>query len=141
MIEQILLWLDDSAAARAAATWALNLAQHLSARVYALYILPPEHKPATSRTRKVSTEKEEKAWELLYEVEDEAFNQNVRISLLLESGEPLERFREILTGYNPDLIVVGTAGPLSSEEIIRQSPQPVVFVKKTPAHAGNNKED
>jgi nucleotide-binding universal stress UspA family protein len=141
MIEQILLWLDDSAAARAAATWALNLAQHLSARVYALYILPPEHKPATSRTRKVSTEKEEKAWELLYEVEDEAFNQNVRISLLLESGEPLERFREILTSYNPDLIVVSTAGPLSSEEIIRQSPQPVVFVKKTPAPAGNNKED
>ncbi|NPV14808.1 universal stress protein [candidate division WOR-3 bacterium] len=143
MMEKILLWLDHTPAARAAATWTINLAQRLSARVYALYVLPPEGKPATPRTRaqKTDTKKEEEAWELLYEVEDEAFAQDVRISLLFEPGEPLERFREILASYNPDLVVVGADGPFSPVEIIKQSPQPVVFVKKIPALAGNSKED
>lgn len=143
MIEKILLWLNPTPAARAAATWTINLAQRLSARVYALYVLPPEVKPTTPRTRvqKTDTEKEEEAWELLYEVEDEAFAQDVRISLLFEPGEPRERFGEILASYNPDLVVVSVDGPLPVAEIIKMSPQPVVFVKKIPALAGNNKED
>ncbi|MGQ9678617.1 MAG: universal stress protein [bacterium] len=146
MITQILLWLNDAPSTSNAIIWALSLAQTLSARVYALYILPPEptHRTGTElskkRNRKSNPEKEEKAWELLYEVEDEAFDRNIRISLLLEQGEPLACFSEICSIYNPDLIVVSADGPLPSVAIINQSPKPVVFVKTT-APAENIKEE
>lgn len=144
MINQLLLWLNNTPSFRTTVTWALTLAQTLSARVYALYILPPEATAGTEtpkkRHRKSSTEREEKAWELLYEVEDEAFDKNLRISLLLERGEPLPRFKEICSIYHPDLIVVGADVTLPAAEIINQTPKPVVFVK-TPATAGNFKEE
>lgn len=144
MINQLLLWLNNTPSFRTTVTWALTVAQTLSARVYALYILPPESTAGTEtskkRNRKSSTEREEKAWELLYEVEDEAFDKNVRISLLLERGEPLPRFKEICSIYHPDLIVLGADVPLPAGEIINQTPKPVVFVK-TPATAGNFKEE
>lgn len=128
MIQQLLLWLADTPSALRTAHWALKLARTHSARVYALYILP--HTSRGKRGRKTHPdEEEEKAWEMLYEVEDLAFDQNVPISLLLESGEPIERLCEICAGYQPDLVVVSADCPLPPAEIIRQSPIPVVFVK------------
>ncbi len=152
MIEQLLLWLDDTPGARSAARWALDLARIISARVYAIYILPePEPVPRTKRSLPVTNlplqpaPSEERAWAVLYEVEDEAFERDVRISLLLEAGEPLARLKDVCVTYKTDLVVVSADCPLPVEKIVNQLPGPVVFVKPEksftrPARA-NMKED
>ncbi len=126
MINQILLWLDNSPAARAAASWTIAFARSTSARIYALYVLPAT---AKSRREKRNSVQEEQAWQVLYEVEDEAFDQQVRISLLLETGDPLSRLTEVCTSYQPDIIVVSADTLLSAESLIRHLPKPVIFYK------------
>ncbi|MEO0069398.1 MAG: universal stress protein [candidate division WOR-3 bacterium] len=132
MIKQILVWVDDREATRAQVKWAIELARVLTAQLYAVYILPLE--PETHRKRK-PIPREEKAWEVLYEVEDEAFEQQVRISLLIETGDPIEKLCELLRSYKIDLLVVSASCSIPAIELIRHSPQPVVFIKQN-----NNKE-
>lgn len=127
MIKQILVWVDDSEASRAGVRWAIDLARALTAQVYAVYILPLE--TGTHRGRK-PIPREEKAWQVLYEVEDEAFEQQVRISLLIETGGPLQRLCELSSSYKTDLLVVSASCSIPAIELIRHSPQPVVFVKQ-----------
>ncbi|MEO0004661.1 MAG: universal stress protein [candidate division WOR-3 bacterium] len=127
MIKQILVWVNDTEEFRSAAIWALELARALSARVYAVYIIPLDIK--TKKGKRLDPEKEEKAWEVLYEIEDDAFERNVRVSLLLETGEPLTRICELIANYKTDLLVVSASSTLSANEIIRHSPKPVIFYK------------
>ncbi len=126
MIKQILLWLDNSPAARSTASWTIALARSTSARIYALYILPATLK--TRQGKKVSPQ-EEQAWQMLYEIEDEAFEQQVRISLLLETGDPLSCLAEVCASYQPDIIVVSAETSLSAEMLIRHLPRPILFYK------------
>ncbi len=152
MIGQLLIYLDDSPGARTAARWALDLARFLSARVYALYVLSaPEpvrrgrKSPATATSSLQPAPLEERAWEVLYEVEDEAFERDVRISLLLEPGEPLARLQDVCQSYKTDLVVVSADCPLPLEKIVNQLPSPVVFIKPAMAvtrpSGANLKED
>ncbi len=127
MIRQLLVWVNETEEFRSLALWVLELARALSARVYAVYIMPDDVR--TKRGKKVAADQEEKAWEVLYEIEDEAFERDVRISLLLESGEPLLRLCELIVSYKTDLLVVGADCPLSAAELVRHSPKPVLFYK------------
>ncbi|MGQ9708014.1 MAG: universal stress protein [bacterium] len=127
MIKQLLIWVNETAECRAAATWALDLARILSARVYAVYIMPADAPPKKGQR---DSNHEEKAWQVLYEIEDEAFEQNVRVSLLLETGEPLKRLCELTASYKTDLLVVGASCSVPAAELIRRSPNPVIFYKQ-----------
>lgn len=125
MIKQILVWVNETDEFRSAALWSIELAQVLSAQVYAVYIMP-----ADVRGKKMKkVDQEEKAWEVLYEIEDEAFERNVRVSLLLETGEPLTRLCQLIASYKSDLLVVSAKCPLSAAELIWHSPTPVLFHK------------
>lgn len=128
MIKDLLIWVVDTKNLQPAVRWTLDLARALTARVYAVYILP-EGTAKRKGNRQSGSEPEEKAWELLYEVEDEAFEQNVRISLLMENGDPLTRLCELINIYKVDLVVASADCPLPAEELIRHSPRPVVFVR------------
>ncbi len=127
MIKQILVWIDENAVSRGAVKWTLGLARALNAQVYAVYILPPEIK--TGQKQRVAL-REEKAWAVLYEAEDEAFDQGVRISLLVETGEALQCLYELASSYKPDLVVVGAGGSIPAIELIQHLPRPVVFIKQ-----------
>ncbi|MEO0085114.1 MAG: universal stress protein [candidate division WOR-3 bacterium] len=125
MIERILLHVEDSPGSRAAAAWALDLASALSARVFAVCVIaaPP------GRTRRDRSQVEEAAWGLLYEIEDDAFEQNVRVSLLLEQGEPLARLCDLCSSYHADIVVAGADCRIPAADLIRRCPRPVVFAK------------
>jgi len=125
-MERILLYVEDTAGMPAAAAWALRLAKGMSCRVFALSVINPD----SPRRREAQTsDAEERAWSLLYEIEDDAFQKNVRISLLLESGEPLQKLVGISTSYDSELIVASADCRLVISELVRQSSRPVVFVK------------
>lgn len=125
MLERILLHVEDLPGTRAAAAWTLNLARALSARVYAVCVIPPP----PGRSRRNRSQAEETAWGILYEIEDDAFEQNVRISLLLEQGEPLARLCDLCSSYNADIVVAGADCRIPAADLIRRCPRPVVFAK------------
>jgi nucleotide-binding universal stress UspA family protein len=116
MIERILLCVDDTPGLGRTAAWALDLARALSCRLFAVAVI-------------ARPDAEERAWELLYEIEDDAFEQNVRVSLLLESGEALPQLARLAASYGVDLVVAGADTRLPAGELVDQSPRPVVFVK------------
>lgn len=126
MIEKALLFVEDTPGAPRAAAWALGLARKLSCRVFAVAILEARGGP---RGHGPPPEVEEKAWEQLYEVEDDAFQSDVRISLLLDQGKPLPRLLQLAASYEVELIVVAADTRLPSGDLIRQGERPVVFVR------------
>jgi nucleotide-binding universal stress UspA family protein len=125
-VERILLYVEDTPGMPAAVAWALKLAKGMSCRVIALAVIDPA---APRRRDAQASDVEERAWGLLYEIEDDAFQQNVRISLLLEPGEPLPRLIGLSSSYDAELIVASADCRLTISELVRQSSRPVVFVK------------
>ena len=125
-MERILLYVEDTPGMTAAVAWAMRLAKGMSCRVFALSVVNPD---LPHRQEARTSDAEERAWSQLYEIEDEAFQKNVRISLLLETGEPLQQLVSLTNSYDAELIVVSADCRLMVAELVRQSSRPVVFVK------------
>jgi nucleotide-binding universal stress UspA family protein len=125
VFERILLNVEDTPGLARAAAWTLKLAQSSSSRVFAVCVMDT----SVQRTRQQAGSVEERAWELLYEIEDDAFQQNVKVSLMLEQGEPLRRILHLSVSYEVDLIVTSADCRLPALELVKQCARPVVFVK------------
>jgi len=125
-MQRIMLYVEDTPAMATAAAWALRLAKGMSCRVFALSVVDPD---APRRRDTQTSDAEERAWGQLYEVEDDAFQKNVRISLLIETGDPLQKLISLSNGYDAELIVASADCRLTCSELVRQSSRPVVFVK------------
>jgi len=125
-MERILLYVEDTPGMPNAVGWALRLAKGMSCRVFALSVINPD---APRRQDTQTSDAEERAWSSLYEIEDDAFQQNVRISLLFETGDPLQRLISLSTSYDAELIVASADCRLTCTKLVRQSSRPVVFVK------------
>jgi len=119
MVDRVLLYVADTPGMARAAAWTIKLARTTSARIFAVAIVDPKEPPHV----------EERCWELLYGVEDDAFEQNVRVSLLLEQGEPLPRLLHLSASYEIELVIAAADSRLGILELVRQSSRPVVFVK------------
>jgi len=127
MIGRMLLYVDRTPGMTRTTDWALELARRLSSRVFAVSVLDPS--AARHSPRNQAAAAEEQAWELLYEIEDDAFGRDVRISLLLEQGDPLHRVLSLETNYDIELIVASGDCRLPVTELVKQSTRPVVFVR------------
>lgn len=111
-----MLVVEDTPGFIAAATWTLKLARALSARLFAICTIP-------------AARDEERAWSMLYELEDDAFAIGVRMSLLLEQGEPLHQVIAASTDYAIETIIVSADSAIQWAELIRRSHCPVVVFK------------
>lgn len=125
-MERILLYVEDTPGMAAAVAWTLRLAKGMSCRVFALSVINPD---APLRRDTQTSDAEERAWSLLYEIEDDAFQKSARISLLFETGDPLQQLISLSTSYDAELIVASADCRLVCAELVRQSNRPVVFVK------------
>ena len=125
-MQRVLLYVEDTPVMPTATAWALSLATGMSCRVFALTVIGPD---AERRRDAHASDAEERAWSHLYEIEDDAFQKNVRISLLLETGDPLQELVSLSTNYDAELIVVSADCRLTCSELVRQSSRPVVFVR------------
>ena len=64
----------------------------------------------------------------LADIEDDAFELDVKISLVLEQGDPAGRLLELAGGYRVHLLVVGPDPELDPARLAQFSPIPIVFV-------------
>jgi len=149
MFNRILLYVDERPESRAAAALALRMAKLCDARLFAVSVLaePPEaagsqaHKSTSAQEHKAagagkrrrgrgpSTEPEEQAWSRLYEIEDDAFEQDVKISLLLDNGNRDERVLALVDNYQVDALLIATQGLAGWEQLIERCPKPVVLLR------------
>jgi nucleotide-binding universal stress UspA family protein len=137
MYQKVLLCVDDRPESAKAVTEALRLARTCDARIFAAWVLPAAGAPAPARTRRRAairkaepgSEGEEHAWSRLYEIEDEAFEQNVRISLLLETGDRDDKLLALIDSYQLDALMVGTRSIAGWEKLIERSPVAVILIR------------
>ena len=126
MIAKILLLVENEADSPSAQL-ALSLARRLESRVIAVSIVDTSSFGDSPEDDERRSELEEKAWKVLYEVEDDAFEQDVKVSLLLDQGEPLERTLELSTSYEAELIVLEPSVAIDTGELVKRSTIPVLF--------------
>jgi hypothetical protein len=125
MLEKILLYVENKESTRELALWTLKLARKLNARIYAVFVIndstlkPPVTNPKSKRHK---TDREETAWAILYEIEDDAFEENVKISLIIEEGMPMTKLIEVLQSFELDGIVVSRQSKLDLKELISRMP-------------------
>ena len=127
MIERIVLYIEKSSDVATAARWALSLAHELGAGVFVVGVMDPAIPPGPGRDDRLSRA-EEDLWKALYEVEESVFEQDVKVSLLFEQGEPLEKLIEVCTGYEGQLVVAPTGCSLPVSRLLELSPVPVAFI-------------
>ncbi len=126
MVKRILLVVEDTTGSREAVAWTLALARRLEARVIAASVIDPAGDPGID-----AEELEERRWKTLYEIEDDAFQADVKISLLLDQGDPLERVLELGASYDADLLVVGAGSQLEPAALLRRGGMPVCFLAES----------
>jgi nucleotide-binding universal stress UspA family protein len=126
VIERLLLYVEATPGMARTTAWTLELARTLSCRVFAVAVM---NAPSAAAAKSRADDAEERAWGLLYEIEDDAFDKDVKISLLLEQGDQLQRVLDLSANYDVGLIVAGADCRLPAVELVRRSSRPVVFVK------------
>jgi nucleotide-binding universal stress UspA family protein len=137
MYQKVLLYVDDRPESAKAVTEALRLARTCDARIFATWVLPVTSTSTPTRARRRAgirkaepgSEGEEHAWSRLYEIEDEAFEQSVRISLLLETGDRDEKLLAVIDSYRLDALMVGARSIAGWERLIERSPVAVILIR------------
>jgi len=134
MLEKILLYAENRESAKALAAWTLKLAKILNARIFAVFIindsaLTPQPAKTKIKRNRADSSREEAAWATLYEIEDDAFEENVKISLILEEGTPETKLIEVLQSFELNGIVVSGQSNLDFNELIRRTHDKVLIIK------------
>lgn len=139
MYQKVLLYVDDRPESEKAATEALRLARTCDARIFATWVMPetgtqtavaqPTKRRAGKRKAQPGSELEEHAWSRLYEIEDDAFEQNVKISLLLEAGNRDDKLLALIDSYQLDALMLGTRSIAGWEALIERSPVTVILIR------------
>jgi nucleotide-binding universal stress UspA family protein len=127
VFDRIFLYVEDRQTSGPAAELALSMAKPLGSRLFAAYVIDTAGLPKGSARQKKLSDVEEQAWQILYEIEDDAFEREIRISLLLDQGDPLERLLDLARSYQARLLVAGAGTRLPLSELLKRSPVPVVL--------------
>lgn len=134
MLEKILLYVENREATKVLATWTLKLAKTLNARIFAVFIIndstltPPVANPKAKR-HKAGSHREETAWAILYEIEDDAFEENVKISLIIEEGRPEDKLIEVLKSFELDGMIISSQSKLDLKELISHCQGKALIIK------------
>ncbi|MFB0509660.1 MAG: universal stress protein [bacterium] len=134
MLEKILLYLDGRETVKVLAPWALKLAKAFEARIFAVFVvnqatLKEQAQKTKQKIKNLHSNLEEEAWAILYEIEDDAFEENVKISLILEEGKPEERLLEVLKSFELDAMIVSSQAKLDFKELIDRCQGKTLIIK------------
>uniref|UniRef100_A0A7C6ECL4 Universal stress protein n=1 Tax=candidate division WOR-3 bacterium TaxID=2052148 RepID=A0A7C6ECL4_UNCW3 len=127
MLEKLLLYVEDSAPAKALANWTLKLAKVLNARIFVVFVINQKKK---TKNQLKNQNQEETAWAILYEIEDDAFEANVKVSLILEEGRPEDKLIEVLTSFELDGIIISRQSRIDFSSLLGQMPKDKVIIIK-----------
>jgi nucleotide-binding universal stress UspA family protein len=117
LIRKILVSKDGSEPAEHSLYFALDLAQHYSAEIHLLTVVPPVFLPAhsfnvvkTEAMANANLQLEDIFRETLCNAEKKGKLKNVKISTILEKGDPDQKILEEAKNGCFDLIVMGSRG-------------------------------
>lgn len=132
MLEKILLYVENRESSPALATWTLKLARMLNARIFAVFVINDSTSPPVTdpKPKRHKTDREETAWATLYEIEDDAFEENVKISLIIEEGRPEDKLIEVLKSFELDGMIISSQSKLDLKELISRMPLGKVLIIK-----------
>ena len=112
LFKKILVPVDNSKYAINAARIAIQLAQVHESLLFFLYVVDGRALETMAKYGHESKEAllsraEESGWKILYNLEEEAVAQQVRVSLILQEGAPSHMILDAAEKYQVDLIVIG----------------------------------
>ena len=126
-LKKILLYIEPKPGIETISQFTVNLARPYDARVFALSIIKRPVPDIKNKT-------EEQAWKRLYEVEEDAFETGIKISLLLEEIEIKNRntltqkLINLAATFQVDLIVVASDAKLNLKKLTSETAVPVIVV-------------
>lgn len=133
-LEKILLYVEPKTAVDTISRFTINLARPNNARVFVLSIV-------LHPMQKIKTRIDEQAWKRLYEIEEDAFEAGIKISLLLEELEKISRDNltqkliDLSKSYQVDLIIFASNAKININKLNSGITIPIFIV---PPQSTNN---
>ena len=137
-IEKILLYIEPKINIESISQFTLNLARQNNARVFALSIIPHPQP-------QVKTRSDEQAWKRLYEIEEDAFEAGIKISLLLEELEKLSRDNltqkliDLSKSFRVDVIVFSSTSRININKLNGEINLPIIIIPPQPISKAQEK--
>jgi hypothetical protein len=126
-LKKILLYIEPRTNVELISQFTVNLTRQNDARLFALSIIS---RPEPSR----KTRLEEEAWKRLYEVEEDAFESGIKISLLLEEIENMgrnaltQKLMTLASMFEADILIVQSNAKLNFKSLTGDATIPVIVV-------------
>lgn len=139
-IKNILIYLTSKTELPLLSKFTLELTNFYDARLFALTVIP---QPKTH----LKTRAEEYAWRKLYELEEDAFEADRKISLLLEEVSKLNqkmltnKIIEIARSYEIDLLVLPDNAKVQITELTKELKIPVLIFPITKSLKENSNQN
>jgi sugar phosphate isomerase/epimerase len=109
----------------------LDLASQLRCRVIVLAVIAPEGKKLTKKESQAREALEDRSWKFLYEIEDIAFEREIKISLMLEEGDVEDTIAAVVKSYNVDLCSTFSYKSIHAGDLLAKlSTVPLLFFNK-----------
>lgn len=122
-MKKILLYLNEAKEETIELT--LSLAQIFSSRVYVLFCLSSDE----IKNEELKDKMEDEGWQKLYDVEEKAFNKEIKVSLLFFEGKPEELITELMKSYEVDALILNPFAYLNLLELINKNKEKIIILK------------
>ncbi|MEO0097657.1 MAG: hypothetical protein ABIK78_06145 [candidate division WOR-3 bacterium] len=122
-MKKILLYLNE--AKEENIELALSLAEKFSSRLYVLFCLNSEE----IKNEELKDKKEDEGWQKLYDVEEKAFQKEVKVSLLFFEGIPEILISELMKSYEIEALILNPFANLNLSEVISKNREKIIILK------------
>lgn len=122
-MRKILLYLNE--AQKETIELALMLAQTFSSRLYVLFCLNSDK----IKDEETKDRLEDEGWQKLYDVEEKAFQREIKVSLLFFEGKPENLIYELTKSYEVDTIILNSLAELNLLELINKNKAKTIILK------------
>ncbi len=104
MYKRILMYLDPSESRLDQLEGLLDLASQLHSRLIVLAVLPHIDENASAEKIDNQEDLEDRTWNILYQIEEIAFDREIKTSLMIEDGDTEEVIASVVRSYEVDIV-------------------------------------
>lgn len=109
----------------------LDLSSQLHSRLIILAVLPREEENPSKEEKEKRDLVEDRVWNFLYQIEDVAFERELKVSLMLEEGDIEETIISVVKSYEVDLCATFPYKEIKPEHLLaRLGRIPLLFLSK-----------
>jgi len=122
-MKKILLYLNE--ARQETISLALSLAKTFSSRLYVLFSLDADE----IKDENLKDKLEDEGWQKLYDVEEMAFKEEIKVSLLFFEGKPEKLIEELIKSYEIEALILNPLANLNLLEIINRNKEKIIILR------------